>query len=202
MTIARPYASSARLAFFALIAAMGSSGAALARNSWRPHSAVVCTSEANGPWILKARGTLTRTKSKNELLYEFKSSEHVFDWRFVTSPEGNTTALGPGLLMGRFIAPPKQPQQSTDTPRGPINAAQSSDLGPRRQSLEATGEIREWAAKDALVLLIGSKCPNARPALQPNGAVERDALHAPLRASYGAPHRERLGVFDARREYA
>jgi len=191
MTSAQPYGSSAQLAFLALMAAMSISDDLLAQNSSRPQSAVVCVSEANGPWILKARGTLTRTKSKTELLYEFKSADHVFDWRFVTSPAGNTTVLGPGLLIDRFVTSLKQPQPPQDIPRGPINAGQSSELGPRRQSLEATGEIREWAAMDALVLLIRSKCPSPGRALRPNSAVERDALQAALRASSGAPHRER-----------
>ena len=152
------------------MAAMASSGDVLAQNTSRPHSAVVCTSEANGSWSLKARGTLTRTRSTTELLYEFKSAEHVFDWRFVTSREGNTTVVGPGLLLDRFVKAPGQPQSSPD---GPMNAGASPDLGLRRQSLEATGEIREWAAMNALVLLIGSKCPNAGRELRPNSAVER-----------------------------
>src|SRR5438105_4715980 len=174
MTTAQPYASPARLALFALIAAMSSSGDVLAQKSSRSHSAVVCTSEANGPWILNARGTLTRTKSKTELLYEFKSAKHVFDWRFVASPEGNTTVLGPGLLIDRFVTSPKQPQPSPDIPRGPMNAGQSSELGLRRQSLEATGEIREWAAMNALVLLIGSKCPNPGRSRRPDSAAHSD----------------------------
>jgi hypothetical protein len=111
-----------RLLFVALIGAVSGSYDVLARNPSRAHSAVVCTSEANGPWVLKARGTLTRTQAKTELLYEFRSADHVFGWRFVTSREGNTTVLGPGLLLDRFLTPPQQPH--------------SSDVDLRRQTLE------------------------------------------------------------------
>jgi hypothetical protein len=99
--------------------------------------------------------------------------------------------MGPGLLMDLFLAASKQ-SESPPNPRDPLNAANSSsELGDRRQRLSTTGEIREYAAKNALVLLIGSRCPNAGRALRPNSAVERDEYGAALRAAYSAPHRER-----------
>lgn len=93
---------------------------------------------------MKAQGTLTRTKTEGELIYRFESAGHSFDWRFVASPQGHTTALGPGFLMERFGA--------------------ASQPAERRQSIEATGEIREYAGRSVLVLLIGTKCPAARRA--------------------------------------
>ena len=117
----------------------------IADDAPRQFMAVVCISEAGGPWMLKARGTLTRTKSKSETAYSFKSSEHTFDWRFVASPQGNTTAQPPGFLMERF-APAKK-------------------SGERSQNLGSSGEIREFAGADALMLRVGSACPaRASPA--------------------------------------
>lgn len=127
--------------------AMESAGGAFAQAS-RQHVAVVCTSAAGGPWTQKALGTLTRTKkSERELVYRFKSADQAFDWRFVTSPQGNTTVSGPGLLMERF---------------GPAPKSASSQPGPRRQSVEATGEIRESAGPNSLALLIRTDCPGGR----------------------------------------
>jgi hypothetical protein len=161
MTRAQPSALSALLVILlAVPAAISTADRAFAKDSSRPYGVVVCTSEAKGPWTLRARGTLTRTKSETELIYRFESSEHAFDWRFITTPQGHTTVLSPGFLMERFNALPKQPEASPRVPRGPINAAESSSQPPmRRQSVEATGEIREYAGPNALVLLIGSKCP-------------------------------------------
>jgi hypothetical protein len=63
---------------------------ATADDAARHFTAVVCVSEASGPWSLKARGTLTRTKKpKGEMAYSFKSSDHSFDWQLVASAEGN-----------------------------------------------------------------------------------------------------------------
>ncbi|HEU4353276.1 MAG TPA: hypothetical protein VFR66_15520, partial [Burkholderiales bacterium] len=76
---------------------------ATADDASRDFTAVVCVSEASGPWALKARGTLTRTRSKNETAYRFKSDAHSFEWRFLASAEGNTTVQGPGYLMDRFV---------------------------------------------------------------------------------------------------
>jgi hypothetical protein len=119
--------------------------------------AVVCVTEGRGPWVRKAQGTLIRTRGRNELVYKFESEEQSFEWRFVTSSQGNTTAVGPGFLMDRFL--PIKSEPSPDSPRGPLNAAPSgSDLTQRRQSLQATGEIRERDESRALALLIGSNC--------------------------------------------
>jgi hypothetical protein len=111
----------------------------IADDASRQFMAVVCISEGGGPWMLKARGTLTRTKSRNETAYSFKSSAHTFGWRFVASPQGNTTAQTPGYLMERFSPTKKS--------------------GERSQSLGSSGEIRESAGPDVLVLRVGSACP-------------------------------------------
>ena len=122
-------------------------GGAFAQATSRQHVAVVCTSAAGGPWTQKALGTLTRTKSERELVYKFRSADQAFEWRFVTSPQGNTTVSGPGFLMERFGAAPK---------------GAPSQPGQRRQSIEATGEIRESAGTASLALLIRTDCPGGR----------------------------------------
>jgi hypothetical protein len=132
------------------IAAIVSCAVASAQDAPRSHAAVVCTSEASGPWIEKARGTLTRTRSQADLGYRFEGAGQAFDWRFVTSAQGNTTVSGPGFLMERFGAAPKA-------------AEGSAAAAERRQSVEATGEIRESAGPNRLALLIGSKCPQPKP---------------------------------------
>jgi hypothetical protein len=77
--------------------ALASAGGAFAQAASRQHVAVVCTSAAGGPWTQKALGTLTRTqKSEREIVYNFKSANQAFEWRFVTSPQGNTTVSAPG----------------------------------------------------------------------------------------------------------
>src|SRR5262249_12993371 len=113
----------------------------------RQHVAVVCTSAAGGPWTQKALGTLTRTKSEREVVYKFRSADQAFEWRFVTSAQGNTTVSGPGFLMERFGAAPK---------------GASSQSGQRRQSVEASGEIGESAGSASLALLIRTDCPGGR----------------------------------------
>lgn len=124
------------------------SGHGIADDTSRQFMAVVCISEAGGPWMLKARGTLTRTRSGSETAYSFKASAHAFDWRFAASAQGATTAQAPGFLMDRFIPPKKS--------------------GERRQSLGASGEIRESAGQDVLVLRVGAACP-ARATPAPGG---------------------------------
>src|SRR3970040_819435 len=145
-----------------LIAAvtMGSSAAVLADDS-RQFGAVICTSETGASWSEKARGMLTRTKSKDGVSYELKAGEQTFTWRFVATPPRGTTVIGPGYLMDRFAA---QPAKAGESPE-------------RRQSLYADGEIREYASSSALLLVIGSKCPRAT-ALQ----VEKNRLVRPLHA--------------------
>lgn len=112
---------------------------ATADSASRDSTAVVCLSEAGGPWTLKARGTLTRTRSKSQTAYRFKSEEHSFEWRFVASAEGNTTVQGPGYLMDRFVPEKKSRERS--------------------QSLGASGEIRESSGQAVLVLRLSAACP-------------------------------------------
>jgi hypothetical protein len=175
------YAWLAWLTSVMAVVAIASSATALANASSREFGAVICTSEAGGPWILKARGTLTRTKSKNELIYELKAGEHSFAWRFVTTPQGATTGISPGFLIDRFARQPSSSEESPQFPRGPINAAESAGVG-LSQSLFATGEIREYGSASALMLVIGSKCPAGR-ALRPNSTVDPDARKSGARGS-------------------
>jgi hypothetical protein len=104
----------------------------------RQQPAVVCTSQGGSPWIVKARGTLTRTKSKNEISYDLDLEGQRHSWRFITSPEGSTTIVGPGFLS-------------------------QSDAGPRAQQLYITGEIHEYAGPTILSLAVGSRCPTRDP---------------------------------------
>jgi hypothetical protein len=134
-----------------------SSSAGFADSVSRQYAAVVCTSEASGPWTLRARGTLTRTKSKYELVYTLDIAEHGYTWSFITNRDGNTTVKGPGFLMDRLGAPPAQ-----------------AEPGSRRQSLDATGEIREYAGASVLALLIASRCPTRGPRLPPKSTLDLD----------------------------
>jgi hypothetical protein len=135
------------LALLPIALAIDATGGAFAQAASRQHVAVVCTSTAGGPWTQKALGTLTRTKSERELVYKFRSADQAFEWRFVTSAQGNTTVSGPGFLMERFGAAPK---------------GAPSQPGQRRQSVEASGEIRESAGSASLVLLVRTDCPGGR----------------------------------------
>jgi hypothetical protein len=127
----------------AFLAAAFAATTALAQDSSREFGAVVCISEGGAPWSLKARGTLTRRKSRDEMNYEFRTGQDLFAWRFSTNPQGATTGLSPGYLMER-VAP---------------QIFKASSLDERRQRLDATGEIREHVAASALVLRIGAQCP-------------------------------------------
>ena len=135
MADARAIAVVAAASIAALSAAYGGEGEA---STSRQQSAVVCTSEGGSPWILKARGTLTRTKSKNEIIYVLDLEGQRHSWRFITNPEGSTTIVGPGFLL-------------------------QSDAGARSQQLYVTGEIREHAGPIILSLAIGSRCPSWLP---------------------------------------
>ena len=137
----------ARLKDLALAVAAATATTAFAQDSSRQLGAVVCISEAGAPWTLKARGTLTRKRSGNDMLYELRTGEDSFTWRFATNPQGASTGVGPGYLMERMA-----PQ-----------LFQSSQPGERRQRLDATGEIREHVASSALLLRIGSQCPAKLP---------------------------------------
>jgi len=132
MADARAIAVVAAASIAALSAAYGGEGEA---STSRQQSAVVCTSEGGSPWIVKARGTLTRTKSKNEIIYDLDLGGQSYTWRFITSPQGSTTIVGPGFLL-------------------------QSDAGARSQQLYVTGEIREHAGPIILSLAIGSRCPS------------------------------------------
>jgi len=132
MADARAIAVVAAASIAALSAAYGGEGEA---STSRQQPAVVCTSEGGSPWILKARGTLTRTKSKNEIIYDLDLGGQRYSWRFITNPEGSTTIVGPGFLL-------------------------QSDAGARSQQLYVTGEIREHAGPIILSLAIGSRCPS------------------------------------------
>ena len=132
MADARAIAVVAAASIAALSAAYGGEGEA---STSRQQSAVVCTSEGGSPWIVKARGTLTRTKSKNEIIYDLDLGGQRYSWRFITNPEGSTTIVGPGFLL-------------------------QSDAGARSQQLYVTGEIREHAGPIMLSLAIGSRCPS------------------------------------------
>jgi len=132
MADARAIAVVAAASIAALSAAYGGEGEA---STSRQQPAVVCTSEGGSPWIVKARGTLTRTKSKNEIIYDLDLGGQSYTWRFITSPQGSTTIVGPGFLL-------------------------QSDAGARSQQLYVTGEIREHAGPIILSLAIGSRCPS------------------------------------------
>jgi len=135
MADARAIAVVAAASIAALSAAYGGEGEA---STSRQQPAVVCTSEGGSPWIVKARGTLTRTKSKNEIIYDLDLGGQSYTWRFITSPQGSTTIVGPGFLL-------------------------QSDAGARSQQLYVTGEIREHAGPIILSLAIGSRCPSWLP---------------------------------------
>ena len=152
-----------RYALIAL-AALGSSAAALADDS-RQFRAVVCVSEAGSAWSEKARGTLTRTRSKEAVIYELKAGEQTLTWRFISSPPQGTTVIGPGFLLDLFGPQPK-----------------ADEWPERKQSIYADGEIREYAPSSALRLVVGSKCPAGRSkaskpaARQPRLQVEEDGF--------------------------
>jgi hypothetical protein len=146
MTEVRAIAVAAAASIAALSAAYGGEG-----STSRQQPAVACTSEGGSPWLVKARGTLTRTKSKNEIIYELELGGQSYTWRFITKPEGSTTIVGPGFLTHRLVGPPS-------------NATEShSDIRPRAQQLYITGEIREYAGPIILSLAIGSRCSASDP---------------------------------------
>jgi hypothetical protein len=124
------------------------------------HPAVVCTSEAGGPSVLRARGTLTRTKSRNELIYRLDVKEKSYEWRFVTNADKSTTITGPGPLIGKLVDIPKR-EEPLPFPRGPINAADPHQYpGFPAQSLHVNGEIRESIGAIRLWIASGTKCPS------------------------------------------
>lgn len=164
--------------------------AALADDS-RQFSAVICVSQAGAPWSEKARGTLTRTRSKETVIYELKAGEQTLTWRFVSDPPQGTTVIGPGFLLDIFAAESAKPDEWPE----------------RRQSIYADGEIREDAPSSALRLVVGKKCPAARRKARDTDApqrrlqVEENRLVPPLHADVEAIHhaaRELLAPGDER----
>jgi hypothetical protein len=146
------------------IAAVGSTSpfsAARAQGvSTATYVVAICTSEAGNPWALKNQGTMTRSKSTYEVIYMLDVKDQGYTWRFVTNPDRSTTIMGPGLLIGKLVERPTQPDQPLKSPRGPINMADSGpDSGPRGQSLDVNGEIREHAGSFVLSVAAGRKCP-------------------------------------------
>jgi hypothetical protein len=148
MANVKAIAVAAAASIAALSAAYGGEGEA---STSRQHPAVACTSEGGSPWIVKARGTLTRTKSKNEIIYDLDLGGHSYTWRFITNPEGSTTIVGPGFLTDRLAGLPNNATKS------------QSDAGPRGQQLYVTGEIHEYAGATILSLAVGSRCPTRDP---------------------------------------
>ena len=125
----------------------------------------ICISESDGPWVLRAHGTLTRTISRDEDTYTLDLKDQTFSW---------SVGKGSGFLIDAF--PPMR------FPRGPISVVE--DRGPpRAQRHYANGEILEYAGSRVLSLQIGATCPKVKPSLWPNPLVERDARKSGTRPS-------------------
>ncbi len=173
-----------------LIVVLALAGSALADDA-RQFNAVVCVSQAGAAWSEKARGTLTRTRSKETVIYELKAGAQTLTWRFVSAPPQGTTVVGPGFLMDVFAA----------------EAAKPDEWPERKQSIYADGEIREEGPSSALRLVVGSKCPGARRKTRAPDThsrrlqVEEDGFLRPLHADVEVIHhatRERLAPRDER----
>lgn len=158
-----------RASLIALVALAGPAPAAA--DDARQFNAVICVSQASAPWSEKARGTLKRIRSKDEVLYELTAGEHTLTWRFISKPPEGTTVVGPGFLLDLFGPEPK-----------------ADEWPERKQSIYADGEIREYAPSNALALVVGTKCPAGRRKARETGApqrrlqVEEDGLFRPLHA--------------------
>jgi hypothetical protein len=124
------------------------------------HPAVVCTSEAGGPWVLIARGTLTRTKLQNELIHRLDLKEKSYEWRLFTNVDKSNMTTPHRFLIGDLVAIPKR-EQPLPFPRGPINAADPPPYPPfPTQSVHVNGEIREILGPIRLWVALGTKCPS------------------------------------------
>ena len=124
------------------------------------HPAVVCTSEAGGPWVLRARGTLTRTKLQNELIHRLDLKEKSYEWRLFTNVDKSNTTTPHSFLIGDLVEIPKR-DQPLQFPRGPINAADPPLYPPfPTQSVHVNGEIRETLGPIRLWVASGTKCPS------------------------------------------
>jgi hypothetical protein len=120
--------------------------------------AVVCTSDAGrSPPVLRARGTLTRTKLQNELIYRLDLKEKTYEWRFITNVDKSITTMGPGFLIGDLVEHPKR-KQPLPFPRGPINAADPDYPPFPAQSVHVNGEVRETLGAIRLWVTSGTKC--------------------------------------------
>jgi hypothetical protein len=134
-------------------------GVALPDDISRQHAIVACVSEHGSAWRPKAQGTLTVSKSAQEQTYSWDFGEHSFWSRITSNADGTTSISGPGLLIGRLVKIPTEPE-APKFPRGPINALEGpSEFLPRGQRSSVAGEIREYAGPIFLVVVIGSKCP-------------------------------------------
>src|SRR5262245_30703689 len=120
--------------------------------------AVVCTSESGGPAVLKAQGTLTRTRLQSELTYRLDLKEKSYEWRFITNADKSITITGPGFLIGDFLEIPRR-KQPLPFPRGPVNAADPQQYPAfPAQSVHINGEIRETLGSSQLWVASGTKC--------------------------------------------
>jgi len=141
------------------------------------HGVTICTSEAGGPWALRAHGTLSRTQSKNGEIYTLDVRDQTFTWSLTNNSDAGKPY--PGFLISAF--PPLR------FPRGPISVVE--DRGPRGQSFDVSGEIFEHVGSTFLSLKIGAACPSEKPKelwpskLWPNPTVERDARKSGARPS-------------------
>lgn len=112
-------------------------------DSERP--AVICASDAGGPFVLRAQGTLTRTTMDNEVVYRLKVEQQSYQWRFRTNPDKTTSIAGPGPLIGRLIeAPPREKPWMSP---------------PFAQSITINGELKEDIGRTRLWVLPGTQCP-------------------------------------------
>jgi hypothetical protein len=120
--------------------------------------AVVCTSDAGAPPVLRASGTLTRTKSSNELVYLLDLKRKSYEWRFITNADKSITTKGPGFLIGDLVEIPKR-EGPLPFPRGPINAGDPQQYPPfPSQSVHVNGEIRETLGPIRLWVASGTNC--------------------------------------------
>ena len=152
-------ARSMPLLYIAAAAVVGSAGAQpVAERSDYP--AIVCTAEAGGPFVVRAKAALTRTKVDNELRYQLRVKGQNYEWRFITNDDKSTTILGPGFLIGRLVEAPRR-EKALPSPRGPINAAEGTYPTSLRQSLDVNGEVRESGPAIRLWVGRGTECPTS-----------------------------------------
>lgn len=120
--------------------------ASFADPSHSAQPAVVCTSEAGGPFVLRAQGTLTRTATINEVAYRLTTERSTYRWRFVTNVDKTITFTGPGQLLGTLVEEPKRTQPWISPPFS--------------QSAAVNGELKEELGSTRLWVLLGHQCPS------------------------------------------